>query len=284
MSTEATPPFRHILYQCDAGVARITLNQPERRNPLSAAPDGNRSEMITALRQAGEDNAIGCILIDAAGPTFSAGGDLQGNPRRDTVLDDYLFMQQAEAFHASLRDAAKPVIASVHGFCLGAAMDMIAQCDITIAAAGARFGLVEGRMGLAGAAALIGRIDPHWAKYLIFTGEMISARRARRIGLVLEVVPDDALAARSTDLAQRIARMPREALLLNKATINRVQDAAGAASGRLVGLATEAITTRMAASARAPDGRMFRDIIRADGMRGVRQAQEQQYSLPWLDD
>jgi enoyl-CoA hydratase/carnithine racemase len=125
-------------------------------------------------------------------------------------------------------------------------------------------------------------IGAAWTKYLIFTGEMIDAWRAERIGLVLAVEPEALLLERAVDLAERLARMPREALHLNKACIEAVLESSGRAAGRVAGRAQDAITKTMTAIARAPDGRYFEDILRSEGMAGLKAARAGQYSTPWL--
>jgi enoyl-CoA hydratase/carnithine racemase len=165
---------------------------------------------------------------------------------------------------------------------LGAALGLIAQCDIVVAGDDARFGLIEGRIGHPGSAELVPLIGAAWTKYLIMTGELIDANRAERIGLVLAVEPADQLEARAIDLAERLASMPREAILLNKACVNAVSDAMGQAAGRISALAHETLTRSMTYAARAPDGRRFEDILREEGLAGMKRARDAQYSDPWL--
>jgi enoyl-CoA hydratase/carnithine racemase len=186
------------------------------------------------------------------------------------------------AFNATIRGVQKPVIAAVHGLCLGTAKGFVAQCDFVITADDTRFGLIEGRIGHPGATDLVPVIGVAWTKYLIYTGEMIDAARAEKIGLVLTVEPAAELLSRATDLAERLARMPREALGLNKAAIEAVLETAGRAAGRLAGRERDAITKTRASEARAPDGRTFEDILRDEGMAGMKAARGLQYSENWL--
>jgi len=176
----------------------------------------------------------------------------------------------------------KPVIAAVHGLCIGAALGMIAQCDLVVAADDARFGRLEGRIGHPGASELVPLIGTQWTKFLILTGELIDAHRAAEIGLVLTVEPAATLNERCAELARRIARMPRDGVMLNKACIDNVAEATGRGIGRLVGRPFDAITKTMAQQARAPDGRRFEDILRAEGMDGLKKARDLQYKGAWL--
>jgi enoyl-CoA hydratase/carnithine racemase len=272
-------PFEHIEYEVTAGVAHVVLDRPDKLNAIAAQ---TRDEIARALASASEDDAVGCLLIRGNGRAFCAGGDLGGITAPNTLEDNQAFNAAIMAFNAGIRAVPKPVIAAVHGLCLGTAMGFIAQCDFVIAADDARFGLIEGRIGHPGATDLVPVIGAAWTKFLIYTGEMIDAARAELIGLVLTVEPAGELLARATDLAERLARMPREALGLNKAAIEAVLENSGRAEGRIAGRARDAITKTAASAARAPDGRLFEDILKAEGMAGMKAAQAQQYDANWL--
>ena len=275
--------YRHIEVSQAEGVCRVALNQPERMNALGMGPGSNRDELLRALAAADADDAVGCLVIAANGSAFCGGGDLSGNKPRETAYEDWRFHADAEAFHAALRGLRKPLVAAVNGLCLGAGLGLIAQCDLVVAASDARFGLVEGRIGLSGASSIVHLVGSSWAKFLILTGEVISAVRAERIGLVFVVVPQDELRARVQDLGARIARLPREAVQLNKAAIDKVVDAAGLAAAREVASAVDPVITSAGRTATAPDGRLFRDILRSEGVPGLKKARELQYTTNWLE-
>jgi enoyl-CoA hydratase/carnithine racemase len=280
-----TESYQHILYEVQAGVAHVILNRPDKLNALGIGPGSSRDEIGRALTIASEDDDIGSVLLRANGRAFCAGGDLtriSGKATPDTPRDNQIFNEEVLRFNAIIRGVRKPVIAAVHGLCLGTAMGFVSQCDFVIAADDARFGLIEGRIGHPGASDLVPVIGAAWTKYLIYTGEMIDAWRAERIGLVLSVEPADALETRATELAERLARMPREALHLNKACIETVMEASGRAAGRVAGRAQDAITKSMTSAARAPDGRYFEDILRSEGVAGLKSARALQYDTNWL--
>ncbi len=277
--------YEHILYEVADGVAHVILNRPDKLNALGNGPGSSRDEIGRALADASQDADIGCVLIRANGRAFCAGGDLSrigGAPAPDTPYDNQVFNEDILKFNAGIRAVRKPVIAAVHGLCLGTAMGFVAQCDFVIAADNTRFGLIEGRIGHPGASDLVPVIGAAWTKYLIYTGEMIDAWRAEKIGLVLSVEPAERLAERAGDLAARMARMPREALHLNKICIENVLEASGRAAGRLAGRAQDAITKSMSSAARAPDGRFFEHILKTEGMDGMKKARELQYRENWL--
>ncbi len=275
--------YKHILYEDRTGVAQIILNRPDKLNALGIGPGSNREEIAQALETASADESVGCVLIRANGRAFCAGGDLtQGEAVANAPRDNQIFNEKILAFNAAVRAVRKPVIAAVHGLCVGTGMGFVSQCDFVIAADDARFGLIEGRIGHPGASDLVPVIGAAWTKYLIFTGEMIDAFRAMQIGLVLNVEPSAQFLARATDLAERLARMPREALHLNKVCIENVLEASGRAAGRLAGRAHDAITKSMTYAAKAPDGRFFEDILKTEGVEGLKKARSLQYGEPWL--
>jgi enoyl-CoA hydratase/carnithine racemase len=265
------------------GVLHITLNRPERMNVLTSAPGGTRDQIVAALRDADTNEAIGCVLFKANGPAFSAGGSLGANAEKPvSALENYVFYDQLNKFYASVRGTRKPTISAVNGLCLGAALGFIVQCDIVVASATARLGLIEGRIGHPGAAELVPHIGAAWTKFLILTGELISGTRAAEIGLALIAFPEEELAQRAELLAERIASLPREGVLLNKAAVNAIFDAMGGAAGRVAGRAHEALTRSMTHAATAPDGRLFEEILRQEGIAGLKRARELQYKEPWL--
>jgi enoyl-CoA hydratase/carnithine racemase len=282
MESQMSAPYEHILYEVENEVAHIILNRPDKLNAIGAL---TREEIGHALSVASEDESIGCALIRANGRAFCAGGDLSrigDAPTSDTLEDNQRLNEAILAFNATIRGVRKPVIAAVHGLCLGTAMGFVAQCDFVIAADDTRFGLIEGRIGHPGATDLVPVIGSAWTRYLIYTGEMIDAARAEKIGLVLTVEAADQLVERVTDLAERLARMPREALGHNKAAIEAVLEHSGRAEGRTAGRNQDAITKTMSSQARAPDGRTFEGILRAQGMDGLKAARALQYTKNWL--
>ena len=264
------------------GVAAISIDRPDRLNAISARAGGTRDQIVYALTDAENDPEVGCVLLSGTGRGFSSGGDLTGNARRESAFEHHAFLEEAESFHRRLREARLPVVAAVHGVCLGAALSMVASCDFVIASESALFGLPEGRIGLVGATALVPMVGRQWAKFLMLTGENITALQAREIGLVLTVESDAELLPRAHELAARLARLPREALLLNRRTIDAVADASGDAAGRVAAVAGDAVTLANSGRATAPDGRSFREIIDDEGMDGLKAARAAQYDSPWL--
>jgi enoyl-CoA hydratase/carnithine racemase len=271
-----------VIYTTNGEVATITLNRPQMLNAISGRPGGTRDQIVYALELAEADAAIGCVVLSGAGRSFCGGGDLTGNARRTTEAEHRAFLEHADRFHRRIMASSLPVIAAVHGHCLGSGLLLAASCDLVIAGAGASFAFPEGRLGLVGSATLTATLGRQWATFLLLTGEAITADRARDLGLVLTVEPDDELQARVQDLASRIARMPREAVLLNRRAILAADDAAGHAAGRAAALDGDVATLLAADRALAPDGRTFRSIIDSEGIDGLKRARAAQWEKPWL--
>jgi enoyl-CoA hydratase/carnithine racemase len=271
-----------VVFERHGAVAEIVLNRPGALNAITARPGGMRDQLVHALSLAEQDPAVGCVLVRGEGRSFCAGGDLTGNPQRKRPADDFRFLEEVDGFHRRFRTSTLPVLAAVHGHCLGAGLTLAASCDLVLASASARFGFPEARLGLVGASAIVTMVGRQWAKFLMITGEVLTAEQARQIGLVLTVEPDAELLDRARDLASRIARLPREAVLLNRRCIDAVADAAGDSAARVTSIAYDAVTASMAAWVTAPDGRTFRSIIEAEGMEGLKAARDAQFREPWL--
>lgn len=280
--TDSNDPTPEVELTVRDGIAEILIDRPAVMNAISAGPGGTRDQLIEALRAAEADPVVGCVLVRGAGDNFSGGGDLTGNVRRETEAEHRAFLETADAFHSALRTSSLPTVAAVQGYCLGAAVTLACSCDLVVAADDARFGFPEGRLGLVGASSVVTTIGRQWATFLMLTGELIDADRAREIGLVLTVEPVAELDDRTRDLAARIARMPREAVLANRRTIAAVADAAGDAPGRAAAIDGDTHTLTISDQATAPDGRTFRSIIDAEGMAGLKAARAAQYRDPWL--
>jgi enoyl-CoA hydratase/carnithine racemase len=271
-----------ITYHQSDGVVEIVLDRPEKLNAISARAGGTRDQILEVLTNAEADDSVRAVLLRGEGRAFSVGGDLTGNEPRETESEHLAFLEQSEVLHRRLRDSRLPIVAAVHGQCLGAAIALVAACDFVLAGTDATFSLPEGRIGLVGASALVPIIGRQWAKFMILTGEPLSADLACQLGLVLSVEADDELVMRARDLARRLARLPREAVALNKRAVEAVADASGDASGRAAGLTHDAVTLTASVRACAPDGRTFREIIAAEGVEGLKRARAEQYREPWL--
>jgi enoyl-CoA hydratase len=221
--------YQHILYETDAGKARITLNRPERRNAMSIALV---EELRDALWEADDDKSVHCVILRGAGSAFCAGYDL--TPGQRSRPDDGVERRAGrgmdddawgiERFQRSLRtlwEMHKPSIAQIHGHCLAGGTDLAQYCDVLIAADNANIGFPAIRsMGAAPNQMWLYNCGPQWAKRLLLTGDTVSGEDAARIGLVLKSVPEHLLEAEVEGLADRMAQIDPELLSTNKRIIN----------------------------------------------------------------
>lgn len=225
--------YEFVTYEVAEHIATITLNEPEKLNPMSK---GIQADTIAALHEANIDRAVRVVIITGAGRGFSAGGDvrqlgdsgdrLYGGP--PGPFDRRLWLKQTQKMVLAIRECEKPVIAAVNGVAAGGGCDIALACDIRIASDRARFGEVFARIGLfpgTGGTYLLPRtVGIAKALEMIWTGDLIDANEAERIGLVSRVVPHDDLMSEVLAFARRLAEGPPLALSLAKAAVYRGLD------------------------------------------------------------
>ena len=212
--------YTTILFEA-AAVARITLNRPDKRNPIGPQLCG---ELVHALAAVKEDPRVGCVLLGAAGKVFSAGGDLgqlagQAAPSVSPASLPQLF--------AAMHGLGKPIVAAVQGHALAGGLGLVVACDLVVASEAAEFGTTEINLGLWPmmiTAEIVRSVGRKKALELMLTGERISAAEAQRIGLVNRVVPADRLEAEATTLAEALAKKSPSALRLGLTAFYETQD------------------------------------------------------------
>ncbi|MDE1967857.1 MAG: enoyl-CoA hydratase [Alphaproteobacteria bacterium] len=187
------------------GIAWLTLNRPAARNALSVALMSALQEALDAIAR---DSAVKVVVIAANGPGFCAGHDLRemrANPGRQHY--QAVFGQCARLMTSIVR-LPRPVIARVHGIATAAGCQLVASCDLAVAATDARFATPGVNIGLfcsTPMVALSRAVPRKAAMEMLLTGEMIGAEEAQRLGLVNRVVPTDRLDDTVTELARTIA-------------------------------------------------------------------------------
>lgn len=196
-----------VLYEKGDRIATIVLHRPEK---LNAWDEAMLDALREAFRDASSDREIRVIVFTGRGRAFGVGADVA---IFETVEDQVSFRALSRSvtdFFESIERTEKPVLAAINGICVGGALELALSCDIRIASDQARFGFPEVNIGLipgvTGTSRAPGLIGPDQAKRLIFTGELISAEEAERLGLVTEVVKDQELADRTRELAQAICQ------------------------------------------------------------------------------
>lgn len=198
--------YKNILYDVEDGIARLTLNNPEKLNRLSIE---TMKEIVSALKGAKNDDSVRVILIQATGDkAFCAGANLQDFQGLNTVEARRVFRAFAELSSVFL-DLGKPSIAAVDGLALAGGCGLAIYPDITIASERAKFGLPEINVGLWScmvSASLPRILGTKKALELLLTGDMIDAGEAERIGLVNRVVPHEQLRQTAMDLARKLSQ------------------------------------------------------------------------------
>jgi enoyl-CoA hydratase/carnithine racemase len=188
-------------------VARLTLNNPDKRNPL----DHEVLDALAAtLPELDRGIEIRCVVVTGIGDAFSAGYDIGGIPDKSFTEDAEALV--AHPFHAAMEAVSAhpyPVVAAINGHCLGGGLELAVRCDLRLCAASAKLGMPPAKLGLiyshTGLERFIDVLGVAHTKQLFLTGRNLSAEHAERIGLVNEVVADDAVAESSLGLASEIA-------------------------------------------------------------------------------
>jgi 2-(1,2-epoxy-1,2-dihydrophenyl)acetyl-CoA isomerase len=218
-----------VFYAVSERVATITLNRPERMNAIGGTL---RADLIDALERARHDPEAVVVVLTGAGRAFCAGGDVKeqaGRVSSSPVEHQRRLREGAHVIIHALHRFPKPVICVVNGDAVGAGCSIALACDLRIAAASARFGLVFVRRGLVadwGSSYTLPRlVGMAKAMELCLTGRLVDAAEAERIGMVNRTVPDERLKEEAMQLAGSIAAGPPLALAMTKEVLLRGVDA-----------------------------------------------------------
>ena len=231
-SPPMTSPNDILLSSLDEhGVLRLTLNDTARRNALS---EGMIGALHGAITSAGETKDVRVIIIAAHGPAFSAGHDLKELTNARTAPDKGRaffaeIMTRCSNLMQAIVNCPKPVIAEVAGVATAAGCQLVASCDLAIAAETARFATPGVNIGLfcsTPMVALSRNVSRKHAMDMLLTGEMIPAARAEAIGLINRVVPAEKLTDAATQLARTIAAKSAHTLAVGKGAFYRQADMA----------------------------------------------------------
>jgi len=197
--------FEHLIVEAAPLAARITLNRPEKRNALSLEL---MEELIEALRELGSSSEVRAIVVEGAGPAFSAGHDLGEMVGRELSFYQQLF-DACTVMMETIHKVPQPVIAKVHGVATAAGCQLVAACDLAVAAEGTRFATPGVRIGLFCSTPMVPvsrAVGRKRALELLLTGDPIDARTALDWGLLNRVVPPEELEGAVAALVEKIAR------------------------------------------------------------------------------
>ncbi|MFD5425117.1 enoyl-CoA hydratase family protein [Streptomyces sp. NPDC127084] len=203
----------------EKGISVVTIDFP----PVNALPVGGWYDLADAVRAAGRDPEIRCVVLAARGRGFNAGVDIK-ELQRDTGHEALIGANRGcyEAF-AAVYECEVPVVAAVHGFCLGGGIGLVGNADAIVASDDATFGLPELDRGALGAATHLSRLVPqHLMRALYYTSRTVGAAELMAHGSVWRVVPHGELTEAALELAREIARKDGRLIRLAKAAINGI--------------------------------------------------------------
>jgi enoyl-CoA hydratase len=242
-------------------IATITLNRPERLNAIN---DDMPGEIRQAVEAANADDRVHVIVLRGAGKAFCAGYDLKHYAEGDSTntvtqampwdpMVDYRFMKKNTEDFMSLWRSYKPTIARVHGYAAAGGSDIATCCDFIVMEDNARIGYMPVRVwGCPTPAMWVYRLGPMRAKRLMLTGDLIDGRQAHEWGLATDVAPIDQLDERVNALAERIAGIPKNQLMMLKLVINQAVDAMGLEQTQMFATVFDGITRH------SPEGLWFK--------------------------
>lgn len=209
-----------VSYARDNGVARITLNRPERLNAISPAL---AADLLAALDRALADE-VRVVVIDGAGRAFCAGHDLKEKDPEPGSPESEAHLATLQAITERLVNPRIASVALIHGYALGAGAELALACDVIIAADSAHIAFPEVSVGLSvtggGSYLLPLSVGLHRAKQLMMLGDTLDALTAKEWGIVSQVVPGDGLSAAGDTLVDRLLALPQESLTMAKKALD----------------------------------------------------------------
>lgn len=257
--------FTSLRYEARERKAYITLDRPERLNAIDARMPG---EIAAAVERANDDPSVHVIVLGGEGRAFCAGYDLKefaegGVGTQGAVWDpikDYRGMKRNTDQFMSLFRSLKPTVCKVQGYAVAGGSDIALCCDLVVMADDARIGYMPARVwGCPTTAMWVFRLGAERAKRMLLTGDTIDGRQAAEWGLVLESVPLDELDERVEALADRIAGVPVNQLVMQKLMVNQAFDNMGLHGTQILATLFDGITRH------SPEGRWFQQYAAEHG-------------------
>lgn len=217
--------FANLLFENQEGIGLVTLNRPKALNALNQA---TLEELDKLADEIAKDASVKVVILTGSGEkAFVAGADIT-EMQSKSAIEGRNFGKLGQAVFNKIENLPQPVIAAVNGFALGGGCELAMACDIRIASEKAKFGQPEVTLGItpgfAGTQRLARLVGKGRSKELLFTGDVIDANEAYRIGLVNKVVAADQLMAAAKALAEKIMSRAPVAVQLCKAAVNEGLD------------------------------------------------------------
>jgi len=262
--------FEAIDYTAEDGIARITLNRPERLNAINRKLISDLREAVIA---ANEDREVRVIVLSGAGRAFCAGYDLDWGTRAEDATQremaghwdpvrDYEGMSRNVRVFMSLWESPKPVIAQIHGWCVGGGTDMALCADLIYMAEDAQIGYPPARVwGEPTSVLWVYRLGLEHAKRLMLSGESLSGSEAARLGLASKALPAAELPSVVDKMAGKLATIPANQLAMSKLLVNQAYENMGLRTTQLIGTFFDGIARH------TPEGIAWRDLAMKEGFR-----------------
>lgn len=216
--------FKQIIVETRENIVKVVLNRPEVYNALTGLMI---SELAIALEDFIKNDEMRVLIITGSGKAFCSGGDFKwlDEMKSNSLIKNREIGQNVRRVVMMIRSVEKPIIAAVNGDAIGGGVNLALACDLVVASENARFaqtfikvGLIPDWGGLYFLPHLVGMAK---AKELIFTGKMISAVEAERIGLINKVVPQGELDTTVLELAKELAESPPRAIGISKSLLHK---------------------------------------------------------------
>jgi len=269
--------YRHIMYNVDDRIARVTFNRPEKRNAMDLIM---RGEMKDALRRAERDDRVSLVVIDGAGPMFCSGYDMSPgaymSPEDGYVsplFDDWTdqFARNAVKDWLVIWDLLKPVVCKVHGACLAGGTEVMSLCDVSFASDDARIGYPAMRaQSTPDAAFFAWKMPMARAKYLQLTGNVISGKAAADWGWITKSFPAEEFDAAFEREVRAMASIPADLLAANKQVLNQAYEMMGFRTALMAGVPWHFLSAKI-----RPSAGEFRNIAETEGLKSA---------IAWRDD
>lgn len=259
------PTFETVRYEVRDRKAYLTLDRPERLNAINTRLT---LDIEGAVAAANADDAVHVIVVKGAGRAFCAGYDLkefaeEGRQTQPPVWDpieDYRITREHMDRLFSLWRSYKPTIAQVHGHAVAGGSDMALSCDLIVMAEDARIGYMPTRVwGCPSTAMWVYRIGAERAKRMLLTGDTIDGAQAKEWGLVIDAVPEAEIEGAVEALADRMAGVPVNQLIMQKMMINQAFDNMGLEGTQKIATLFDSITRH------SPEGRWFQAVAAKHG-------------------
>jgi enoyl-CoA hydratase len=236
--------YQNILYETKNKIATVTLNRPEKLNALNVPL---QEELEAVIKEACEDNDVKVIILKGAGRAFCVGYDVApstpGRPDTITILEDLERLRKVDERWLTIRDAPRPIIAQIHGYCLAGGTQLAAMCDLAIVADDTRIGSIQAPLGAGFVTSMwVWLVGPRKAKEIFYPiGTTVDGKEAEKIGWANKSVLPEELESEVNTIASKIAETPLELLKLYKIQINRIQDIMGYRAAIMCGADADAI-------------------------------------------